>query len=216
MDDAEDTRHSRLTPPVPEHVQEQIDALAAMRARFEQSVGPEQRLIETITAKIGRPRTLWLLLGLVLVWVSANLLATIAGHVPADPPPFYWLQGAIGLYAAFASTVVVTTQNRQNKHAEQRAYLELQVNLLAEQKTAKIIHLLEELRRDLPTVRDRVDPEAETLMTSVDPRAVLSALEDTLESTHVEGTPLPSGVKATSEDTAPPRGTPASSRASPV
>jgi len=34
------------------------------------------------------------------------------------------------------------------------------VSLLAEQKTAKLIALIEELRRDLPEVTNRHDPEA--------------------------------------------------------
>ena len=73
---------------------------------------------------------------------------------------------------------VLTTQNRQAKLAEQRAHLDLQINLLSEQKAAKIISLLEELRHDLPNVRDRVDQAAEAMKEAADPVAVLTALED--------------------------------------
>ncbi len=38
----------------------------------------------------------------------------------------------------------------QSVRAEQRAHLDLKVTLLTEQKAAKLIDLLEELRRDLP------------------------------------------------------------------
>jgi uncharacterized membrane protein len=79
------------------------------------------------------------------------------------------------------STMILITQNRQTTHAEQRAQLDLQVNLLAEQKVAKLVALLEELRRDMPSVRDRVDQVAEGMKEPVDPHAVLSALEQTLE-----------------------------------
>ncbi len=65
--------------------------------------------------------------------------------------------------------MVLNTQNRQGRHAEQRSHLDLQVNLLAEQKIAKLIALVEELRRDLPQVRDRVDHVAEAMKESVDP-----------------------------------------------
>lgn len=40
------------------------------------------------------------------------------------------------------------------------AHLDLKVTLLTGQKAAKLIDLLEELRRDLPNVRNRHDPEA--------------------------------------------------------
>ena len=76
------------------------------------------------------------------------------------------------------TTMVLITQNRQTHDAEQRAQLDLQINLLAEQKVAKLIALLEELRRDLPIVQDRVDRAAEAMTEPVDPHAVLSALQE--------------------------------------
>jgi len=74
------------------------------------------------------------------------------------PPRSIGCKGAFGLFGALVATTVLTAQNRQNVENERRAHLELQVNLLAEQKVTKIIALLEELRRDLPIVRDRRDP----------------------------------------------------------
>jgi len=72
--------------------------------------------------------------------------------------------------------VVLITQNREAKLEKQRSELELQVNLLTEQKTTKLIRLIEELRRDLPMVRDRHDPEAAALQKTTDPEEVLAAL----------------------------------------
>jgi uncharacterized membrane protein len=63
------------------------------------------------------------------------------------------------------------------------------VNLVAEQKIAKLIALLEELRRDLPIVRDRVDPVADAMAQAVDPQAVLSVLEQNFESLVAKGHP---------------------------
>lgn len=74
--------------------------------------------------------------------------------------------------------MVLTTQNRQSRHAERHAQLDLQVNLLAEQKVAKLIALVEELRRDMPSVPDRVDPVAEGMTEPLDPEVVLTVLED--------------------------------------
>jgi uncharacterized membrane protein len=112
---------------------------------------------------------------------STNLVAKACGVRQLDPAPFLWLQGAIALYVAVMSTLVLVTQNRQNRYTEQRDYLELQVNLLAEQKIAKIISLLEELRKDSPALEHRRDSETEDMKRPVDPKAVFSALEHTLE-----------------------------------
>jgi uncharacterized membrane protein len=104
-----------------------------------------------------------------------------AGLRPIDAPPFLWLQGSVAFSALLTTILVLITQNRQTRDDLDRAHLDLQVNLLAEQKAAKIIALLEELRRDLPMVRNRVDGEAEAMADPVDPQLVLDALEQAAE-----------------------------------
>jgi uncharacterized membrane protein len=54
----------------------------------------------------------------------------------------------------------------------------LEAALMTEQKTRKIIDLLEELRRDSPHVPDRDDSEASQMAAKADPRAVLDAIEE--------------------------------------
>jgi len=157
---------------------ENVETLASLRARAEQEVSRHQRRIERLTAQLGQPRSFYVILSSVAAWSGFNLLAPRLGLRAFDPPPFVWLQGVVGLGALLMATIILITQNRQTKHADQRSQLDLQVNLLAEQKAAKVIALLEELRRDLPTVRDRVDRVADAMEAPVDPHAVLSALED--------------------------------------
>jgi uncharacterized membrane protein len=158
-----------------------VETLAALHAHAQRKVSEHQRRIERVTAQVGRPRTFYLLLGFTAFWIAANLVLPILGGRALDPPPFTWLQGVVGFVALLMTTTVLITQNRQTSHAEQRAQIDLQVNLMAEQKVAKLIALMEELRRDLPSVRDRVDRVAETMKEPVDPQALLSALEQTLE-----------------------------------
>ena len=74
--------------------------------------------------------------------------------------PFSGLQGVLTLIALLTATVVLIGQRRQTRLSEQRAHLDLQINLITEQKVTKLIHLIEELRQDLPMVRDRHDPHA--------------------------------------------------------
>jgi len=165
---------------VPDHVSENIEAVLALRAESERRVHRSQRAIEALTWSLGKPRTLYVLLLGAFTWIAYNLFRAASGGRPFDPAPFFYLQGLITLYAAIMTTIILITQNRQSKEVERNAHLELQVNLLAEQRTAKIIALLEELRRDLPNVRDRVDPIAEALQQAVPPTAVSTALEHTL------------------------------------
>ena len=111
---------------------------------------------------------------IVLGWVVLNLGGPRLGFAPFDPPPFPWLQGLVSLSALLTTTMILTTQNRQSRHAKHRAMLDLEINLLAERKATKIIALLEELRRDLPNVENRVDPIADAMSASVDPVGTVS------------------------------------------
>ncbi len=166
---------------LPEHVSQHIDTIAAIQARAESGVSIHQRIVEVVTANLGRPLFLNLVLAFVSGWVLVNGFPGRFGILPFDPPPFYWLQGTVGLGALLLTIVILITQNRQARLAERRAQLDLQVSLLTEQKIAKLIALVEELRHDMPSVRNRLDPEAEAMAEATDPHAVLDALEEKLD-----------------------------------
>jgi uncharacterized membrane protein len=162
---------------VAQKVARNVATIAHLHAEDEVRVGRHQRLVERLTESLASPRTLLVILICVVAWIAWNTLGARFGLPRADPPPFPWLQGTVSLAALLMTVMVLATQRRQAKRAGRRGDLELQVNLLSEQKTAKLIALLEELRRDLPTVRDRVDPIANAMTEAVDPKAVLSILD---------------------------------------
>jgi uncharacterized membrane protein len=172
-----------------ENPNDRVGTITSLRERAEQGVTRQQRRIEDITAQVGRPRSLYMILAFALSWAVINEGALRLGWRAIDPPPFSWLQGLLSLCALLMTITILTTQNRQTRHAEQRAQLELQVNLMAEQKVAKLIALVEELRRDLPTVKDRVDAVAQVMQEPVDPHAILSALEQSIESKDIPRSP---------------------------
>lgn len=171
--------HETLEPALSEQVVRNVETILTLREKAEEAIGKQQKIIERVTQKIGCARTIYVTLLVVVLWVIFNIVAPHFSIRPPDPAPFPWLQGVIGLCALLMTTMILTTQNRQAAHADQRAHLDLQVNLLAEQKVAKLIALVEELRRDLPNVHDRHDPVAKAMTQAVDPNAVLSALEET-------------------------------------
>lgn len=159
------------------HVHQNIGGIVAFLEREHDKVGAAQRRLEVFSRLIGRPSYLISLLSLVGLWITANGMAARFGAVAIDPPPFVWLTGVLTLAALVTTTAVLFAQNRQSKLESQRAHLDLQVNLLTEQKVTKLIHLIEELRRDLPMVPDRHDPEAVALQQRTNATRVLSALE---------------------------------------
>ena len=155
-----------------------IDAVLDFYTREEQKISRSQRILERISHFIGQPLFLGFILLFVALWMLANAVLRQCGMAEFDPAPFFWLQGIVGLGALLTATVVLTKQNRLAKLEEQRAHLDLKVTLLTEQKAAKLIDLLEELRRDLPNVSNRHDPEAAALKQSMNPDLVLAALDE--------------------------------------
>lgn len=166
-----------------DQISQNIEAVLDFYAREDQKISHSQRIMERISRFIGRPLFLGIILLFVSFWILANVVMRQFGLAEFDPEPYFWLQGIVGLGALFTSTVVLSKQNRFAKLEEQRAHLDLKVNLLTEQKTAKLIDLLEELRRDLPNVKDRHDPEAAALQQSMNPELVLAALDERSEPT---------------------------------
>ena len=180
-------------------ISQNIDAVVAIHAIAESQVDHHQRTVESLTAWLGRPQFFYGILVGVSLWMIVNSFAHPFGLGGRDDPPFFWMQGAVGLGALLMTSVILITQNRQGKLAERREQLELQMSLLTEQRTAKIIDLLEELRRDMPSVRNRVDAEAEALTRVVDPQEVLAAFETKIEETLANGMTTESGSQLAAE-----------------
>jgi uncharacterized membrane protein len=162
-------------------VGENIESIVDLHMRAEKRVSHHQRLIETVTANLGRPRFFYLILLFVATWIGVNLLLPRLGIKSFDPVPFSWLQGIVGLSALLMTTVVLITQNRHGKLDDLRMHLNLQVNLLIERKVTKLIDLVEELRRDMPIVENRHDPQAEAMKEPVNPHEVVKNLHQTLQ-----------------------------------
>ncbi len=161
-----------------DQISQNIEAVLEFHAREEQKISHSQRMLERISGFIGQPVFLGIILLFVVFWILANSLFPQFGLAEFDPPPYHLLQGIIGLGALLTATVVLIKQNRLAKLAEQREHLDLKLTLLTEQKAAKLIDLMEELRRDLPNVKNRHDSEAVTLQQSMSPDLVLATLDE--------------------------------------
>ena len=161
-----------------QQIEQNIESVVSLRRREWDSASVSQRRVERVSRFIGRPLYLVALLCIVAVWVVFNAAASAWGLPPVDPPPFEMLNTATSLIALITTTIVLIAQNRQAKLEQQHSHLDLQVNLLTEQKVTKLIHLLEELRRDLPMVKDRHDAHAAALQEQADTAQVVSKLEE--------------------------------------
>jgi uncharacterized membrane protein len=161
-----------------DQISQNIEAVLDFYSREREKMSYWQRVLERVGDWIGRPVFLGFTLLFVSCWTLWDTALLWLHKREFDPAPFFALQGIVGLAALLTTTVVLIKQNRLTKLEEQRSHLDLKVNLLTEQKAAKLIELLEELRRDLPNVSNRHDAEAMALKQSMSPDLVLAALDE--------------------------------------
>jgi uncharacterized membrane protein len=98
---------------------------------------------------------------------------------PFDPFPFALLTLATSLEAIFLSLFILTSQNRANAQADQRAHLDLQINLLAESESTVTLKMLRALcaHHGLEIAHD---PEIEQLTHRTEPKALVKDIETEL------------------------------------
>jgi uncharacterized membrane protein len=87
------------------------------------------------------------------VWIGLNL-KLIPGVHPFDPFPFGLLTLVVSLEAIFLSLFLLISQNRMTRQADKRSHLDLQINLLAEAETTKILRVLERIAEKVGVAKD--------------------------------------------------------------
>ena len=162
---------------MPEHVEQTVRSIGLLHAQHYQEASQAQRSLDKLTAFASRPFFLGLVCAAVVLWVVGNSVASFSGIRSLDPPPFAWLELAATVSALVMAILILVTQRNADRLADVRDQMTLQLASLTEQKVAKIIQLVEELRRDSPEVPDRVDSEAHEMSIRADPHAVLGAIK---------------------------------------
>jgi uncharacterized membrane protein len=193
VNSALDREERAATPILPAHIEDTVRAIADLHWEHHRKATPVQRTVAHMTSAIGRPRFVGLLTLAILAWVGLNLILPALGHASLDPPPFAYMQDAGGILSLYITSLILITQRHDEQLAEHRAQLTLELAIVSEQKNAKIIALLEEMIRDHPHIKDRVDDEAEAMARPANPQAVLDAIKDThgdLLSTEEQVTPV--------------------------
>ena len=162
---------------LPAHIEQTIEAIARLHAQYESEASPMQRIVGKTTIELGRPNFVAGLTIVVLAWIAINIAAA-RFNAAFDPAPFYWLQGIVSIFSLYVTLLILGTQQRDDIIAGHREQLTLELAILSEQKSAKIIQLLEDLRRDHPDIVNRIDAEALAMSTPADPQAVLDAIKE--------------------------------------
>ena len=164
---------------LPKPVRQNIETIIQLETEHGKNIPAHHQIIERFAAGFGHPRFLYGQLVFFSGWWLCSHLSSL-GILPKNLPKFNLRSDGLSVSSLLITTGVLVYQSRQEKLAEERSHLMLQIDLLTEQKIVKLISLVEELRTDLPNVRNRQDREAEQMQQPIDPQALLVALKESL------------------------------------
>jgi uncharacterized membrane protein len=173
---------------LPTHVQEAIQAIAAMHASHREQASWLDRFVDRLTATVAKASFLFVLAALLMMWTLYNVTATRFDLDALDAPPSFPVASfMVSCVELFIAVLILASQTRADRLANLREQMTLETVLLNTQKASKLIDLMEELRRDSPNVKDRVDLEAMEMAGLPDHDTVLSAIQEINENLPAEG-----------------------------
>jgi uncharacterized membrane protein len=169
-----------------EIMRKNITAISQMQRDATQARHLQDRIADLITAFSGSMAFVYMHAVWFGLWIMLNIGLIHVPHITEfDPYPFGLLTMIVSLEAIFLSTFVLVSQNRLSEASEKRAELDLQVNLLSEQKASKVLEMLDQMTKQLDAMSDQFnfkhDPEVEALKGSPEPQEVLQVIDETVK-----------------------------------
>jgi len=155
-----------------------IDAVMQRRKEAQKSASLQERAAAAISRFAGSMAFVYIHLVLYSTWIIVNL-EWIPIIEPWDPSLVILAMEA-SVEAIFLSTFVLINQNRMAAEDDMRADLDLQVNLLNEHETTRLIAMVEAIAKKLEVSTD-ADHEVHELKKDVAPEAVLDRIESESE-----------------------------------
>lgn len=159
-------------------LRDNIDTLTARRARDRKTAPFADRLADRITGFTGSMTFVAIHATIFGGWIIWNLW-----FEPKFDESFVVLAMVASVEAIFLSTFVLISQNRTAALADERADLDLHINLLAEYELSRLATLVARIAERLDIATD--DPALQEIQKNVSPHKVLDAIRN--ETEKVEG-----------------------------
>jgi uncharacterized membrane protein len=170
---SQDSDEKRTSPDTNKVVRRNIRDILDGRKRIERRQTQSERLAGSITRAAGSMWFAYFHVGWFGLWIAYNVSR---GDAAFDPFPFVLLTTVVSLEAIFLTLMVLVSQNRESKLEEQRADLDLQIDLLAEYEVTQLLCLMVAVARKID-VGEECQLNLGDLETEVRPRDLLKELE---------------------------------------
>ena len=163
---------------LPSSAKENLEVLSQFKDREEAQISGLQLAIERVSRFFGSPAFFAFAVAFIAMWITLNMWGMNHAWRHVDTPPFFWLQGLVSCNALLLTVAVLIRQNRMAQVAEHRAHLDLQINMLTEQKVTKVLQILDAPRRDLAALHGGPDHEASEMSKPADTHALMHAIKE--------------------------------------
>jgi uncharacterized membrane protein len=173
---------------LPRVAQKNIESIAQIEQEYANRRSPLDKISDVITRFAGSTGFILFHAVFFIVWMVVNLFSFF-GIPPFDPYPWQFLNLVVALETVFLSTFVLMSQNRQNRQADHWAHLHLQVALLAERETTKMLQMLRDVCGHLGLIRDARDTELKEMIETTHVEVLAEELERTREQLGENGSP---------------------------
>jgi uncharacterized membrane protein len=167
-------------PAVSPAVKKNITSIAQLEQEVEEQRTPFDRVSDAITGFVGSLQFILAHAAFFLIWVVVNTPWVLGPHA-FDPYPYVFLNFLLAMEAVLLGTFVLMSQNRQNRQAERRAHLDLQIGLLAEQETTKTLQMLGRLCERLGLAEVAQDRELQHMIQTTHVETLARELEQANE-----------------------------------
>jgi uncharacterized membrane protein len=157
---------------------ENLAVLTQFQDGEESQVSGVQAFIESVSRFFGSPAYFAFVIAFIVAWVTINTWGHAEGWRHVDDPPFSILQGLVSSNALLLTVAVLIRQSRMAQVAEHRSHLDLQINMLTEQKVTKALQIVDELQRELTALRKHPDAQVEEMTKPADAHALMHAIKD--------------------------------------
>jgi uncharacterized membrane protein len=160
---------------LPSSAKDNLEVLSQFKDTEDAQISGLQLAIERVSRFFGSPAYFAFAVAFIAMWIIVNVWGLRHGWRHVDNPPFFLLQGLVSCNALLLTVAVLIRQNRMAQVAEHRAHLDLQINLLTEQKVTKLLQIIDEPRRAAPRVQS--DDEVNEMTKPADAHALMHAIK---------------------------------------
>jgi len=162
-----------------ELIQRNVEAIAKIEQAEHAKRTRADIISDAVAGFCGRPLFVYVHIVLFGGWLIWNGTHTVPPHLRFDKAPFNVLTLVVSLEAIFLSAFILISQNRQQRVADQRNHLDLQINLLAEQESSQMLVMMKQVMDHLGI---RADKDAIALQQATDPQQLAAQIDQSFES----------------------------------